>query len=66
MDLQSAEQPRKAHLRRNVRPVIGTRLRKLLFAVFGLFALLAINSVYLVTITLIEWGTDQTYQDYFY
>ncbi len=66
MDPQPAGKPTKARPRLSIRPVVGTRLRKLLFAVFGLFALLAINSVYLVTITLIEWGTGQTYQDYFY
>ena len=35
-------------------------------AVFGLFALLAINSVYLAGITLAEWFSAATYQDYFY
>lgn len=47
-------------------PVITRRLGKLLTAVFLLFALLAVNSVYLVAITLLETGTDRLYQDYFY
>ncbi len=47
-------------------PVVGPRLKKLLFAVFGLFALLAINSVYLSGVTVLEWITGETYQDYFY
>jgi tetratricopeptide (TPR) repeat protein len=47
-------------------PAIGPRLRKLLFVVFALFALLAVNSVYLGTITLFEWQSGKTLQDYFY
>ncbi len=47
-------------------PVVGPKLKKLLFAVFGLFALLAINSVYLSGITFLEWLTKETYQDFFY
>ncbi|MCG6871465.1 MAG: tetratricopeptide repeat protein [Gammaproteobacteria bacterium] len=34
--------------------------------VFGLFVLLATNSAYLGTITLSEWLSGQTYQDFFY
>src|SRR6185503_859991 len=41
-------------------PAIGPRLRKLLFAV------LAVNSAYLGTITWFEWHTGNTLQDYFY
>jgi tetratricopeptide (TPR) repeat protein len=47
-------------------PAIGPRLRKLLFVVFALFALLAVDSAYLATITWFEWQTDRTLQDYFY
>ena len=47
-------------------PVVGPRLRKLLFVVFGLFSLLAINSGYLGAVTLIEWLSGETIQDYFY
>src|SRR5947199_7737615 len=47
-------------------PAIGPRLRKLLFVVLALFALLAVDSAYLGTITWFEWQTGKTLQDYFY
>ena len=47
-------------------PAIGPRLKKLLFVVFGLFTLLAINSVYLGGVTITEFITQQTYQNWFY
>jgi hypothetical protein len=47
-------------------PAVGPRLRKLLFVVFGLFALLAVNSVYLATITATEAATGQVVQNWFY
>jgi hypothetical protein len=47
-------------------PAIGPRLRKLLLVVFALFALLAVDSVYLGTITWFEWWSGKTLQDYFY
>jgi len=47
-------------------PAVGPRLKKLLFVVFALFALLAVNSVYLGTITWFEWQSGKTLQDYFY
>lgn len=52
--------------RRRYVPVIGPRLRKLLFVVLGLFALLTVDSLYLGGITLLEWQSGETYQDYFY
>ncbi len=52
--------------RRRYVPAVGPRLKKLLFLVFGLLALLGVNSVYLVSITALEWWTKLTYQDYFY
>ncbi len=45
---------------------VTPRLRKLLFVLFGLFALLAVDSAYLVSITILEWATRTTYQNYFY
>lgn len=54
-----------ARTRRYV-PAVGPRLKKLLFVVFGLFALLAVDSVYLVSIHLLEWATGRTYQNWFY
>jgi tetratricopeptide (TPR) repeat protein len=45
---------------------VGPRLRILLYIVFALVALLAANSLYLISITALEAWTRQTYQDYFY
>src|SRR6267142_2791251 len=47
-------------------PAVGPRLKKLLFVVYALFALLAVNSAYLGTITWFEWLSGKTLQDYFY
>ena len=47
-------------------PVVGPRLRKLLFVVIGLFALLCVNSIYLAGMTFVEWLRGAVYQDYFY
>ena len=47
-------------------PAVTPRLRVVLVMVFGLFALLAANSVYLASITVLEAVTQKTYQDYFY
>jgi hypothetical protein len=47
-------------------PAIGPRLKRLLFVVFGLFTLLAINSVYLAGVSITEVITKQTYQNWFY
>ena len=47
-------------------PAVGPKLRRLLLLVLALFALLAINSVYLSGITFAEWLTGRTYQDYLY
>lgn len=47
-------------------PVINSKLRKLLYVVFALVALLGANSVYLSSITALEYFTQRTYQDFFY
>ena len=47
-------------------PVVGPFTKKLLFVIFTLFALLAVNSGYLIGITYAEWITEQIYQNYFY
>ena len=52
--------------RRPYVPAVGPALRKLLFVVLGLFALLAVNSTYLGAITLLEALTGRVYQDWFY
>ncbi len=51
---------------RRPRLPVGPRLRKLLYVVFALFALLFANSAYLSSITFLEWLHGQTYQNYFY
>jgi tetratricopeptide (TPR) repeat protein len=47
-------------------PAVGPRLKKLLLVVFALVALLGANSLYLVSITFLEWWKGLTYQNYFY
>src|SRR6266496_2657070 len=53
--------PRKKYVR-----AVGPRLRVLLYIVFALFAVLGANSVYLASITFLEWWRGLTYQNYFY
>ena len=53
-------------VRRRYVPAVGPRLRKLLNVVFGLFALLAVNSLYLVGVRVLEAVTGRTYQNWFY
>jgi len=48
------------------RKAVGSKLKWLLYFIFGAFALLGVNSVYLATITFLEWSKGQTYQNYFY
>lgn len=52
--------------RRTYVPAVGPRLGKLLAVVFGLFALLSVNALYLGSTTLTEWWTGQVYQSWFY
>ncbi|MGE0454513.1 MAG: multiheme c-type cytochrome [Vicinamibacteria bacterium] len=47
-------------------PAVGDRLKRVLIVVFGLFALLSINAVYLTGVTVLEWATGRTYQNWFY
>ncbi len=48
------------------RPAIGPRLKWMLSAIFGLFALLVVNSVYLASVTFFEWKAQLTLQGEFY
>ncbi len=48
------------------RPAVGPRLRRLLAALFLLFALLVLNSVYLSAITFAEWRSGRSLQNEFY
>lgn len=45
---------------------VSPRLRKLLYVVLALLALLVANSAYLASITALEWATGRTYQNFFY
>ncbi|MCL4194114.1 MAG: hypothetical protein KJZ87_20420, partial [Thermoguttaceae bacterium] len=45
---------------------VSPRLRKLLYVVFALLALLAANAGYLAAITALEWATGRTCENYFY
>ena len=53
--------PRKKYVR-----AVGPRLRRLLYFIFGLVALLGANSAYLASITFLEWFKGFSYQNYFY
>jgi tetratricopeptide (TPR) repeat protein len=57
--------PAQAPPRRRYVPAVGPRLQKLLFVVFGLFALLTVNSVYLLAVRSLEASTGRTYQNWF-
>ncbi len=47
-------------------PAVGPGLSRLLAVVLGLFAVLSVNAVYLLSVTLLERATGETYQNYFY
>ena len=52
--------------RRKYVPAVGPKLNKLLAVVFGLFALLTVNAVYLVVIRAAGWATGKSYENLFY
>ncbi len=52
--------------RRRRRQPVGPRLQPVLTLVFGLFALLGLNAVYLLGVRLLEATTGETYQNWFY
>ena len=63
-EVSPAEPAKKKYVR-----AVGPRLRWMLYFVFGAFALLSANSVYLGAITFLEWlkgDPNTTYQNYFY
>ncbi len=72
LEVQATISPAKA--RKKYVPVVGPRLKWLLWSIFGVFAVLGVNSVYLVSIRLLEWvskvrdplGVGLVYQNYFY
>jgi len=59
--LTSAKQPH-----RKVVKAVGPKLRRVLYALLFILAILFANSAYLATITSLEWFSGQTYQNYFY
>ena len=61
---QKSPAPRQRYVR-----AVGPRLRLLLYFIFGLVAVLAANSVYLSSISFLEWKKNDpntTYQNWFY
>lgn len=48
------------------RPAVGPKLKILMWVVFALVALLGANSVYLASVTFLDWWTSQTYENWFY
>jgi tetratricopeptide (TPR) repeat protein len=52
--------------RKRPKKAVGPRLRILLIALLVAFALLAINSGYLASVTFSEWWTGETFQGYAY
>lgn len=52
--------------KRKREPVVGPRLKILLYVIFGLVAVLGANSAYLLSITVLEETTGNLYQNYFY
>src|SRR5262245_55960693 len=58
---KAAPAPTKKYVR-----AVGPRLRKLLYFIFALVALLGANSVYLAVVTATEWATGLTIQNYYY
>jgi hypothetical protein len=60
---ENASAPAK---RRKYVRAVGPRLRIMLYLIFGLFALLGANSVYLSSITFLGWVNGLSYENYFY
>ncbi len=58
--------PENAPARKKYVRAVGPRLRVLLYFIFGLVALLGVNSIYLASITFLEWVKGLSYQNYFY
>ncbi|MBX3394399.1 MAG: tetratricopeptide repeat protein [Phycisphaerae bacterium] len=66
MSAQSGSPLRTPAKKKKYLPAVGPRLKLLLTGIFALVALIGVNSVYLGSVTLVEWATGVTYQDYFY
>jgi tetratricopeptide (TPR) repeat protein len=46
-------------------PAVGPRLKILLWIVFGIVALLGANSLYMASVTALNWWTGRTYENWF-
>jgi tetratricopeptide (TPR) repeat protein len=57
----TARPPRKPYV-----PAVSPGLRKLLYFLFALLALLGANSAYLAGVTALDWATGRTYENWFY
>ncbi|MEM9304357.1 MAG: hypothetical protein AAGE01_19760, partial [Pseudomonadota bacterium] len=66
METRSEPPKPNAAPRRRPVPVVGPRLRRVLYVVLVGFALISVNGAYLGGVSLLEWTTGETYQDYFY
>lgn len=47
-------------------PAVSPRLNKVLAVVLGLFALLAVNSVYLVSVSVAGWWSGKSFENLTY
>ena len=47
-------------------PAVGPRLRKLLYVILAMLAVLGANSIYLAAITAFSWVSGRSYEDWFY
>jgi tetratricopeptide (TPR) repeat protein len=58
--------PEAPRVRKPYVPAVGPRLRKLLYVILAMLAVLGANSIYLASITAFSWITGQSYEDWFY
>ncbi|MEW6746730.1 MAG: multiheme c-type cytochrome [Planctomycetota bacterium] len=64
--MTTPDHPSTPPIRKAPRPAVGPRLKKLLSLVFALAALLAVNAVYLASVTFLGWATGSSYENWFY
>ena len=65
-DQPPTQDSKAAQRRPRYRPVVGPRLKILLAGIFALFALLVVNSVYLVAVRIMGLATGDSYENWFY
>ena len=56
----------KTPVRRKYVPVVGPTLRKVLILILALFALIMVNSVYLVSIRILGLSTGDSHENWFF